>query len=64
MLIQKILIQIREIDLYLKGHASIALYVVYRTGFFKKELKFNKANSKIAEHPDTRLQELKLFQVL
>ena len=48
----------RDRFLFSKGHASISLYAILsELGFFsKKELKkFNKANGKIAEHPDTRL---------
>lgn len=48
----------RDRFLFSKGHASISLYAILsELNFFsKKELKkFNKANSKIAEHPDTRL---------
>ena len=53
----------RDRFIFSKGHASIALYVVLsELGFFsKKELKkFNKANSKIAEHPDTRLPGIEI----
>ncbi len=54
----------RDRFIFSKGHASIALYVVLsELGFFsKKELKkFNKANSKIAEHPDTRLPGIEII---
>ena len=53
----------RDRFIFSKGHASIALYVVLsELGFFsKKELKkFNKANSKIAEHPDIRLPGIEI----
>ena len=54
----------RDRFIFSKGHASIALYVVLsELGFFsKKELKkFNKADSKIAEHPDTRLPGIEII---
>ena len=54
----------RDRFIFSKGHASIALYVVLsELGFFStKELKnFNKAASKIAEHPDTRLPGIEII---
>ncbi len=54
----------RDRFIFSKGHASIALYVVLsELGFFSKnELKkFNKADSKIAEHPDTRLPGIEII---
>lgn len=48
----------RDIFIFSKGHASIALYVLLsKLGYFSSlELKkFNRGGGKIAEHPDTRL---------